>query len=153
MDDWGARDRTHTEIARYLAEDLGVDGWWAQTVTVGYERARGMRAPNQRPDGFCVYASKTVPVDMDRLRDAFVDARQRSRWLEKGTVRLRPNRSESAARFDFGPDGSRVSAWFTDKGSGKSSVQIQHERLADEGTVAEMRAFWKERLTRMAAPL
>jgi hypothetical protein len=92
LDDWGAADRTHTEIARHLASDLGVDGWWAQSVTVGYERARGKRAAHQRPDGFCAYASKTVPVHVSRLREAFVDAGQRARWLEKGTVRLRPSR-------------------------------------------------------------
>jgi hypothetical protein len=151
LDDWGAADRTHTEIARHLASDLGVDGWWAQSVTVGYERARGKRAAHQRPDGFCAYASKTVPVHVSRLREAFVDAGQRARWLEKGTVRLRPNRSENTARFDFGTDGSRASAWFTDKGEGKSSVQIQHERLADAAAVAELKGFWKERLSRLAA--
>src|ERR671922_201454 len=44
LDDWGARERTHRDIARHLQEEHGVPGWWAQTVTVGYERARGMRA-------------------------------------------------------------------------------------------------------------
>ncbi len=151
LDAWGARERTHAEIARHVAIDLGVDGWWAQSVTVGYERARGKRAVHERPDGFCAYASKTVPVPVHRLRAAFVDTGQRARWLEKGMVRLRPNRSEHTVRFDFGNDGSRVAAWFTDKGSGKSSVQIQHERLADAAAVAERKAFWKERLSRLAA--
>jgi hypothetical protein len=153
LDAWGARDRTHTEIARHVSEDLHVDGWWAQSVTVGYERARGMRAPHQRPDGFCVYASKTVGVDRAVLRSAFVEAKRRDAWLERGTLKLRPNRSESAARFDHPADGSRVVAWFTEKGPGRSSVQIQHERLPDEAAVATMKAFWRERLARLAATL
>ena len=42
-------------------------------------------------------------------------------------------------------------AWFTDKGDGRSSVQIQHERLADAAAVTELKGFWKERLSRLAA--
>jgi hypothetical protein len=52
LDAWDASTHNHTEIARYVNAELGVDGWWSQSVTVGYERARGMRAPNQRPEGF-----------------------------------------------------------------------------------------------------
>lgn len=44
LDRWGGVDRTHTEIARYLTDEHDVSGWWAQSVTVGYERARGIRA-------------------------------------------------------------------------------------------------------------
>jgi hypothetical protein len=39
------------------------------------------------------------------------------------------------------------------KGRGKSTVSIQHERLAGERAVEEMRAFWRERLTRLAGIL
>ena len=153
LDAWGAQARTHTEIARHLSQDLSVDGWWAQTVTVGYERARGMRAANQRPDGFCVYASKTVPVEVARLRDAFVNARRRSAWLEPDTVRLRPNRSENTARFDHPADGSRVVVSFTAKGNGRAVVHLEHERLPDAAAVTQMQAFWTERLARLAATL
>ena len=41
LDGWDATSRSHTEIARYVNGEHGVDGWWAQSVTVGYERARG----------------------------------------------------------------------------------------------------------------
>ena len=34
LDRWGARNRKHPEIARYLTEQHGVGGWWAQSVTV-----------------------------------------------------------------------------------------------------------------------
>jgi hypothetical protein len=67
LDGWGAAGRSHTEIARRLREDQGVDAWYAQSITVGYERARGLRAPGQRPDGFAVGASRTVAVPVERL--------------------------------------------------------------------------------------
>jgi len=31
----------HRDIARHLHDQHDVDGWWAQTVTVGYERSAG----------------------------------------------------------------------------------------------------------------
>jgi hypothetical protein len=85
LDAWGATGHTYPKIARYVRDELGVDGWWAQSVTVGYERARGMRAAHQRPDGFSVSVSKTFAVDVATLFRAFTQARSRNRWLEPGT--------------------------------------------------------------------
>ena len=153
LDAWGASRRTHTEIARHLQEQHGVSGWWAQAVTVGYERARGMRAVHQGPAGFSVTVSKTLPVEVVRLFDALVDARQRSRWLEPGTLRVRTAQPAKSARFDFRDGETRVHAYFTAKGQSKASVQLAHERLRDARAVEEMRAFWRERLARLAERL
>lgn len=73
LDRWGAGDRKHGETADFLITQHGVPGWWAQTITVGYERARGLRLKHQQPNGFTIYASKTFPVPIDVLYDALVD--------------------------------------------------------------------------------
>lgn len=150
LDAFGATEHTHTEIARYVNIELGVDGWWSQNVTVGYERARGMRAAHQRPDGFSVGVSKTFPVGAERLHAMFVQARQRNRWIDKDTLALRTATAPRTARFDFGDGASRVVVGITAKGSSKSSAGIQHERLPDAASVTEMRQFWKERLGALA---
>jgi hypothetical protein len=150
LDAWGASERKHAEIARHLREDLGVPGWWAQSVTVGYERARGMRQRHQGPEGFNVGVSKTMPVDVDRLYAAFVQPRKRNRWLETGTVRMRTAQEGKSARFDFRDDGSRVLAAFIAKGPAKATVALQHERLPDADAVERVRGFWKERLSKLA---
>jgi len=81
LDGREAHTQPHREIARHLHEELGLSGWWAQSVTVGYERIRGLRAKNQRRDGgFEVNKSKTVPVPLARLYAAF-GARQRRSWM------------------------------------------------------------------------
>jgi hypothetical protein len=68
LDAWGAVERPHPEIARWLGQEHGVGGWWAQGVTVAYEQARGLRAPGQRRDGsWEVNVSKTVAVPVERL--------------------------------------------------------------------------------------
>src|SRR5688572_31170273 len=49
LDDWGATERSHRDIARWVAAQLGVDPleWGAQAITMSYERARGGRAVGQ----------------------------------------------------------------------------------------------------------
>jgi len=41
---------SHREIAKHVRERYKVSAWWAQTVTVGYERIKGLRAIGQRTD-------------------------------------------------------------------------------------------------------
>jgi len=43
LDAWGAASKGHPAIARYLEQEHGVSAWWAQTLTVRYEYARGLR--------------------------------------------------------------------------------------------------------------
>src|SRR5438093_3737369 len=45
-----ATEKPHRDIARYVSS-LGLPDWWSQTVTVGYERIRGLRDKGQRRDG------------------------------------------------------------------------------------------------------
>jgi hypothetical protein len=89
LDGWGAASRSHTEIARWLRDEHGVESWYSQSIALGYERARGLRAPGQRPDGFAVGASKTVAVPVERLFKAFEDESLRERWLPGAELRLR----------------------------------------------------------------
>jgi hypothetical protein len=153
LDGWDASSRKHGEITAYLSEEHGVPGWWTQSIAVGYERARGMRAKYQAAGGFQVSVSKTFPVGVMELSRTFEDARRRSRWLEAGTLKLRTSRPGKTARYDFRDGSSRVLASFESKGAGKSTVSIQHERLDSAEAVEEMRSFWKERLGKLAEVL
>jgi hypothetical protein len=150
LDAWGAKERTHTQIARYLNAELGVPGWWAQTVTVGYERARGMRAVNQRPDGFTFTVSKTLPVDAMTLSRAFTESRARNRWLEPGVLKVRTSQPGRSARFDVGDGRVRAAIGLTEKGPSKTTVAIAFERLADKAELEAFRSEWKERLATLA---
>ena len=153
LDAWDGTSRSHGEITRFVSEEYGVPGWWTQSVAVGYERARGMRATYQTASGFQVSVSKTFPVGVRELSRAFEDARRRSRWLAAGTLKLRTGRPGKTARYDFRDGYSRVLASFESKGRGKSTLHIQHEKLPSADAVEEMRAFWKERLGRLSESL
>jgi uncharacterized protein YndB with AHSA1/START domain len=154
LDEWGAIDRSHKEIAAWLMSEQGVPGWWAQNITVEYERARGLREVGQGRDGFFrVNASKTVAVPVEELFAAVVDAVRRDEWLPGVVLRERTATPHRTARFDWGEGSTRVIFGFEVKGDGKSTVALSHERLPDSETAATMKAFWRERLSGLKALL
>ncbi len=146
LDAWGAADRTHTEIARWVAKEHAIDGWDAQAVTVSYERATGRRAVGQHADGFTISASKTVAVPVDRLYEAFADGSERERWLPEGGLRERTALKPKSVRFDWGDGETRVNVFFTARGEARSTAAIQHERLPDIEEAERMKAYWRERV-------
>ena len=154
LDAWGAKERTHTDIVRYLMGEHGVPGWWSQSITVGYERARGMRAKYQSVAGFFqVSVSKTFPIGVGKLFNAFAETPKRNRWLERGTLKVRKTLKNRSVRFDFRDGTSRVVVSFDPKGRSKTTVAVQHERLPDARAVEEMRGMWKDHLKRLAEVL
>jgi uncharacterized protein YndB with AHSA1/START domain len=153
LDEWGASERPHREIARWLAEEQGVDGWGAQSVTVSYERARGLRAVGEHADGFSVTAQKTVAVPVDRLYEAVVDESQRERWLPGAELHERTATKPKSARFDWGDGDTRVIVGFTAQGEAKSTVALEHARLPDAGEAERMKAFWRERVAALKETL
>ena len=151
LDRWGARHRKHGEIADYLVAEHGVPGWYTQAITNGYERTRGMRLKHQQPDGFTIYASRTVGVPIDVLFDAFADERLRGAWLTDGSMSLRTSQPGKVARFDWGGGASRVMVTFEEKGPAKSTASVAHERLADPDEAEGAKAAWKRRLAALKA--
>ncbi|MGQ0766891.1 MAG: hypothetical protein ACT4OZ_14680 [Gemmatimonadota bacterium] len=152
LDGLGASTMAHGDIAALVHTKYGVDGWWSQAVTVGYERIRGLREKGQRRDGsFEAGKSKTFAVPVDKLFEAWKRPALRHRWLERGlTVRTStPNRS---MRLDGG-DKTIVAVWFTPKGRDKSSVAVVHTRLPDRAAAESQKKWWAERLDKLGALL
>jgi uncharacterized protein YndB with AHSA1/START domain len=149
LDAWGAAERPHREVARWVAEQLGIVplAWNAQAITGSYERARGLRAVGERSDGFAITARRTVDVPVDRLFDAFVDESVRERWLPGATLRERTATKPKTVRFDWGDGETRVHVTFLARGDGKSTAALEHVRLADGEAAERMKAYWRDRVT------
>ena len=149
LDEWGAPGRTHREIARWVAAKQGVHplAWNAQAVAASYERARGLRTVHEKDDGFAISASKTVSVPVERLYDAVLDEARRERWLPDGQLRERTATRPKSARFDWGQGESRVNVTFLARGEAKSTLALEHRRLADAAEADRVKAYWRQRLT------
>ena len=155
LDEWGAPNRTHRETARWLAEQQGLHplAWNVQAVAASYERARGLRAVGEKDDGFVVTASRTVAVPVERLYEALVSDAVRERWLPDGRLRERTTTEPKSARFDWAEDNTRVNVTFLRKGEARSTVALEHRRLADAGEAERMKAYWRRRLLVLKATL
>jgi hypothetical protein len=153
LDTWSAAERTHTEIARWVAEEHAIKGWDAQAVTVSFERASGRRAVGEHADGFSITVSRTVAVPVDRLFEAFVDGSVRERWLPDGELRERTSIRPRSARFDWGDGETRVNVGFVAKGEDKSTAALEHARLADAEEAERMKAYWRDRVAALKEEL
>ena len=146
LDDWGAAEREHGEIAAWLMEQ-GLSGWWTQTITVTYERERGLREPGSSRDGlFEASASKTIAAPVERLFEAFVDPAVRERWLPGAELRERTSQPGKSARFDWEDGSTRVVAGFTPKDAGKSQLSVVHQRLPNAAAAERSKSYWRERV-------
>ena len=141
LDEWGAADLKHRDIARRVAAELGLDplAWNAQAITASYERTRGLRVAGQREDGFTITVQRTFPLTAEQLYDRF-------HAVAPDPLRERTATRPKRARFDWGDDGSRVHVTVDDRGA-KSRVTVEHARLADASAAERMKAFWRDHLS------
>ncbi|MGH7628940.1 MAG: hypothetical protein ACREOF_06045 [Gemmatimonadales bacterium] len=153
LDHVGAQEWSHRAIADYVHEKYQVPGWWTQTVTVGYERIKGLRAIGQRRGGgYEAGKSKVFAAPLGRLYRAFHDARTRRRWLGDVKLTVRTAIRDKSMRVTW-PDGTSVELYFLAKGTARSQVALQHRKLADRASADRMKAWWAERLAALEAIL
>jgi len=122
-------------------------------VTVGYEQARGLRAPGQRVEGFAANASRTNDAGVAHLYDAWSDAATRERWLLDAPVEVRRSTDGRSMRLTWTPGESRVAVTGAAKGPGKSQVAVEHAKLADARAAKAQKAYWTAALARLKALL
>jgi uncharacterized protein YndB with AHSA1/START domain len=136
----------HRSIAEYVHDKYNVPDWWSQTVTVGYERIKGLREIGQRRSGaYEASKSKTFPVSVSRLFRAFRHKPTRERWLTGAELAIRKATPKRSLRITWG-DGTSVQLWFTAKDRSRSQVAVQHTELPDRDAAKRMKAYWEERL-------
>jgi hypothetical protein len=146
LDEWGAAERPHKEIAAHLTGEVGLTGWWAQQITVGYERAKGLRDVGQRRGGgYEASVTRTMNVPVERLYAAFL-----ALDLPLSVRTSQPNRT---ARFDWEDGATRVIVGFEARGESKSTIALTHERLPDADEAERAKAAWRERLAELKEQL
>jgi hypothetical protein len=146
LDHLGAEKMSHRDIAALVSKKYKVDGWWAQTVTVGYERIKGLRARGQRRDGtYEASKSRTFDVPVTTLFDAWADERVRRRWLNGESVKIRTATEPKSMRIGWS-DGSIIAVGFMPKGKSKSSVAVAHTKLPDRESANRLKQYWSDRL-------
>ena len=149
LDAFGAKEKPHREVADYVFKQ-GVSGWWSQSVTVGYERIKGLRAIGQRRAGtWEMSKSRTFPVPVSTLFDAFANARKRAKWLPGVKLTIRTSQKDRSMRATW-PDGTSLEIGFMAKGAAKSAVAVAHTKLPEKAAADRLKTYWSERFDKLA---
>jgi uncharacterized protein YndB with AHSA1/START domain len=177
LDAAGAEDWDHKEIVAHLErEHPEVDsGWWRQSITVGYEQARGKRAAGETAAGFQVGVQRSVAAN---AREAWELITSRpDLWLGEGasvafdegeryevpprkgalgaTGEVRVVKPGDRLRMTWQPEGwpapATLQLTLSESGSGKTAIQAHLEKLPDAEAREAIRKRWREALERIAA--
>lgn len=150
LDSHDAVKMSHGAVARLVHDEYGVPGWWSQTVTVGYERLKGLRERGQRLNGaYEASKSKTFNVPVTQLFAACADAAARRRWLDGVDATVRTATRPKSIRLQW-HDGTIVALWFTAKGAGKSNLALAHTKLTTKAAMEKAKEEWARRLHALA---
>lgn len=165
LDRFGAVAKGHTAAARHLHDGHGVPGWYAQGITVAYERQRGLRRVNQRTNGtFEVTASKLLPADLARVAACLEATTSRARWtadldaalvralvagLRGPTAKGLTTKANGQRRCRFTWDATVVELMLTPRGDRTHAV-VTHSKLATAHDVERQRARWRDMLAALA---
>ena len=150
LDREGAARMKHPQIVRLLRGSHCVSHWWAQSITVEYERKRGLRDVHQTARGYEVSVSKTIAAPVEALFALWEDDGLRLQWLG-AAMKLRKATADKSIRMETGDVGSDLSVYFYPKGESKCRIVIQQTKLSNRADVESRRAFWKAALTNLAA--
>lgn len=131
--DAGAMTWSHAEIAGWLVGQ-GVDGWWAQGITVDFEQARRGRLPGQQQDGsFTASSTRTIPGSRLEALAAVTDSVR--------AVHGEPSAENLAASMPVVrwrlADGTRLTASAQPANSSGTPVTLSHEKLPDHPLLEE----------------
>jgi hypothetical protein len=158
LETFGMAAQGHTAAAAYLHKEHGVPGWYAQGITLAYERAHGLREANQSCTGdFQVSVSKTVAADVAVVAEALRNPERRADWLrdvdpalvqavEAAFTGPKPREVKSKGnyawlRFPF--EGRTVEIRILAKPKGGASVTADNQGLDGTEQVEQRRAQWR----------
>jgi hypothetical protein len=156
IDAWGGASASHTAIAAWVApqvqNDDGKGFWWAQAITVGYERLRGRRLLGQTCDGqWAASKSVTVPGSVAEVRALMLDSARLADWAPPG-LQPRPAGAARSVRYTDA-EGNTVSAWLTEKPGPRCAIGLQVEGLPSAEARDAAKAAWTEHLGALKALL
>jgi uncharacterized protein YndB with AHSA1/START domain len=174
LEDFGGIDKGRRELVNHMHSSHKLDEWWATTLVVEYERAKGALEKDGKPKGYSICSTKTVAAPLERVFAAFGDAKDLDLWLGARTkvdfkdggalsnadgdratfTRIRANK-DLRLSWDHAQraPGSQVEVLFAERGNGKTGITLNHTRIQARRDADELRAGWSEAFERLKSAL
>ncbi|HEY8949551.1 MAG TPA: hypothetical protein VIM56_11755 [Rhizomicrobium sp.] len=146
-----AASKPHKAVAKELKEKYAAPSWWAQMITVEYERARGGRKKNERAGGtYAVNVTKVMPVSLSKLFAGAIS--KRKDWFPPGAFEETSKTKDKYWRGKW-KAGRKLEFGFYAKGDGKAQIALEIGKLASPVEVEQERAAWKKAMEKLSALL
>jgi len=163
LEELGGVAKGRRELVNQLYSRAKLDEWWATTLVVEFERARGVLEKDGKPRGYSICSTKTVAAPLERVFAAFGDAKDLDRWLgartkvefqDGGTLqnadgdratfqRIRANKDlRFAWQHEKRAKESQVEVLFAARGADKTGITLNHTRIQSRKDADELRAGW-----------
>ena len=145
-----ARKLDHSGVVDLAMQSLPDSaGWWGQMVSVGYERARGLREKHESCNGeFQATSSKTFPVPLFAAFAAWADANLRGEWLDAPALSFTKLNAGKNIRARW-PGGALIDIRFSATGPDKCQIVVDTMKLDDRAAVEDAKAFWQAQFERL----
>jgi len=150
LDEFGGIEKGRRELVNHLYSGAKLDEWWATTVVIEYERAKGVLEKDGKPKGYSICSTKTIAASLERVFKSFGEAKDLDQWLGPKTqiefkdggklanadgdratlTRIRANK-DLRLTWEHGEraPGSQIEVLFADKGKGKTGITLNHTRI------------------------
>lgn len=161
-------------LVQHVYDATGKDEWWATTIAVEFETARGQVEKDGKPKGYAICVTKTIAAPLAHVFAAFGDRQRLTVWFGKGAdvtfadggtlqnadgdrLRFTRIRQDKDLRMqwlaeDLAPE-SQVEVLFADKGKGKVGITLNHTRIQARRDADLLRTGWGACFDRLKADL
>ena len=159
LDNAGAKEMDHPAIIRYLRDKHDLADWWAQIVTVSYERARGIRRIDRRIYGHSIsVTSKPINATVAAAYRAWTLRAERARWLGENGLTIRGATADKSIRANWDPNArskikNNLEVYFNSDRPGQVKVTVMQYRLSGVAEGNKMRKYWETVLFRLKEAL
>lgn len=167
LDALGGVSAGRRELVNHVYAATDKDEWWATTIVVEYEKARGAAEKDGRPKGYSICSTKTITAPLATVFAAFGDAKSLDAWLgpdskvaftdggalsngDGNRATFTRIRTDKDLRLDWQAEGlapgTQVEVLFADKGKGKTGITLNHTRIQSRRDADALRAGWASAL-------
>ena len=142
----GAKKMEHKAIAKLLYTKYGLSGWWSQMVTVQYEQDIKGRKKHEKPEGFQISKSITIPFPVLKVFNTVNSPAKRVSWLNDPGIIITKSTKNKSIRGKWIDKKTIVEFQFYQKEFSKTQLVVQHSKIGSAAGAANMKLYWGKNL-------
>ena len=125
----GAMKMEHKDVAQLLYKKHGLSGWWSQMVTVQYEQEIKGRKKHEKPEGFQISKSITLPSPVTKTYNSVNSLGKRKEWLADPDFTVSKSTKNKSIRGKWLDGKTGIEFQFYAKDKNKTQLVVQLSKI------------------------